>query len=331
MRQEITSAAKKLYPVDGVSIKSFKSLIFRASYLKRAKQQERLLNELIDTLEALGYSHILEHEPCMLGLVEWPYIHNEWTLEQRIRTIWGHYKLLHAKASFLDVSDGQAKAILDLGQYSEHACIVLDRAKWFAREGEVVISLFKGEQRVKSIAFSLGLVDDELVIYVGAIQGIHADDDTLDLFKSLTKEFEGLRPRSLVIEMLRNVAEKIGAKKIWAISDEHRHHRHPYFADTHKNTLKSQYDLIWLDHDGKSLDNGFFEIPVAKHRKDIAQVSSNKRSMYRRRYAMLDKMEEAFSKLQCVVFTSIFSEVVFEVLAGLTIFYSTFEHIETFI
>jgi uncharacterized protein VirK/YbjX len=331
VRQEITSAAKKLYPVDGVNVKSLKSLIFRFTYLKRAKQQEHLLNELIDTLKELGYSHILEHEPCMLGLVEWPYIHNAWSVQQRVQTILGHYKLLHAELSFLDVSDGQAKAILDLGQYSENACIVLDRAKWFAREGEVVISLFKGAQRVKSIAFSLGLLNGELVMYVGAIQGIHTDDNSLGLFKSLTKEFEGLRPRSLVIEMLRNIAKKIGAKKIWAISDEHRHHRHPYFADTHKNTLKSQYDLIWLDHEGTSLGNGFFEIPVAKHRKDIEEVSSNKRSMYRRRYAMLDKMEEAFSKLQCVVFTSVFSEVVFEILAGLTIFYSTFDHLETFI
>ncbi|HEY3301460.1 MAG TPA: DUF535 family protein [Methylophilaceae bacterium] len=331
MRQEITSAAKKLYPVDGVNFKSLKSLIFRARFLRRAKQQQPLLDEFVTSLEALGYAHILEQYPYMLGLVEWPYIHNKWTVQQRVHSILGHYELLHTKPKFLDVSDAQAKVIVDLSEYSEGASIVVDRAKWFAREGEVVLNLFKGDKRVKSIAFSLGQVNNELVIYVGAIQGIHADDDTLGLFKSLTKEFEGLRPRSLVIEMLRNIAEKVGAKRIWAISDENRHHRHPYFADTHKFDLKSQYDSIWLDHGGVKLDNGFFEIPVAKHRKEITEVSSNKRAMYRRRYTMLENLEQAFSKLQCFVFTSLLAEVVFEVLAGLTFFYSTVDNLNAFI
>lgn len=331
MRQEITSAAKKLYPVDGINLRSLKSLVFRAKYLKSAQQEQQLLDELIVTLESLGYAHVLEHEPCMLGLVEWPYIHNGWGLQQRVRTILGHYKIVRSRSSFLDVSDAQPKAILDLSEYSDSTSIVVDRPKWFAREGEVVLSLFKGDKRVKSIAFSLGHVNNELVIYVGAIQGIHADDDTLGLFKTLTKEFEGLRPRSLLIEILRNVAEKIGAKKIWAISDENRHHRHSYFADTHKSDLKSHYDSIWLDHGGKKLDNGFFDIPVEKHRKEMAEVSSKKRAMYRRRYTMLESIEQALSKFQCFVFASIFAEVVFEILAGLTLFYSTVDGLNAFI
>lgn len=320
MHGEVITAAKKLYPITGLDLTSLKNILFRMRFIKRAKQQEALLNDFIESMTKLGHSEIFAQKPYMLGLLEWPYMHNQWDLHQRIQTILAHYKLLPKLPEFLNVADAKPKTIVDLNYVSEGASIALDRAIWFAREGEVVLNLFKGNQRVKSIAFTLNVLNNELVIYVGAIQGIHADDDSLGLFKSLTKDFEGLRPRSLVIELLRMVAENIGAKKILAISDENRHHRHPYFANTHKNTLKTGYDSIWLDHEGVKLENGFFEIPVAKHRRDIAEVSSNKRAMYRRRYQMLDKIEANVSKLKCFVY--------FAALSQLELWSSTMETIE---
>lgn len=320
MHGEVITAAKKLYPITGLDLTSLKNILFRMRFIKRAKQQEALLNDFIEGMTKLGHSEIFAQKPYMLGLLEWPYMHNQWDLHQRIQTILAHYKLLPKLPEFLNVADAKPKTIVDLNYVSEGASIALDRAIWFAREGEVVLNLFKGNQRVKSIAFTLNVLNNELVIYVGAIQGIHADDDSLGLFKSLTKDFEGLRPRSLVIELLRMVAENIGAKKILAISDENRHHRHPYFANTHKNTLKTGYDSIWLDHEGVKLENGFFEIPVAKHRRDIAEVSSNKRAMYRRRYQMLDKIEANVSKPKCFVY--------FAALSQLELWSSTMETIE---
>jgi uncharacterized protein VirK/YbjX len=323
LHPEILKTAKKLYPIDSLNAKSLKNIYLRLRFLKRAGKQSELLEDFIQKMKAYGHEAIFSQEPYMLGLVEWPYMHNQWDLQKRVDTISTHYQILPSQPKFLDVSDGQPKKIIDLNEYCEGASVVIDRAKWFAREGEVVLNLFKGELRVKSIAFTLGRLDNELAIFVGAVQGIHADDDSLNLFKSITKDFEGLRPRSLVIELLRMVAERVGAKKIWAISDENRHHRHPYFLNYHEKTLKTHYDVAWLEHEAVNLGNGFFEVPVAKHRRDLAEVSSNKRAMYRRRYELLDKIEASLTKLQCFVCLTFFSQ--------LMAFFSIFEDLEVFV
>jgi hypothetical protein len=89
-------------------------------------------------------------------------------------------------------------------------------------------------------------------------------------------------------------------KKLLAISDESRHHRHKYFGKIQQNFLKTNYDKRWIENQGVLLDNGFFSLPIKKHRKDIAEVASNKRGLYRRRYEMLDligaKLYELLSK-----------------------------------
>ncbi|MGZ8270243.1 MAG: VirK/YbjX family protein [Methylophilus sp.] len=290
MHSEIIKAGKVLYPIAPLI-----NIFRRLKFLSKVKQVQPELDTFIQKITDLGYANIFKHDPHVLGAVLWPYIHNEWNVAQRFSAIAQHYELLKDQPKFLDVSQNNINKIIDLSEFSVEASLILDRPPWFIREGEVTANLFKADLRVMSIAFSLGKLNDELVIYVGGIQGIHAgvgSDESLEIIKGLTKDLQGIRPRSFMIEILRLFSVKVGAKKILAISDAHRHHRHPYFKGYLDKLSTSNYDDIWMEHGGVATEGGFFTLPLEPQRKDIAEVSSNKRSMYKKRYAMLDKIEQ---------------------------------------
>lgn len=292
MKTKILKAAKKIYPV-----RCPRTLFLRLRFFKHVMKHRCLLRSFIDEIESLGYANLFEHEIPVLGTVEWPYIHNQWDVSKRLDVIVGHYRLIKNLPQFLDVADGNPKIILDLSEFSVDTTVVLDKAQWFVREGEIVLNIFKEDFRMMSTAFSFAKLNNELVLYVGAIQGLHANEDSLVKIKALTKDFEGLRPRDLLLDILRMLAEKVGATKILAISDAHRHHRHPYFANYHENTLKTGYDSIWLEQGGEPVGEDFFTIPIQKTRKDLSEIASNKRAMYRRRYEMLDSIHQNMAAL----------------------------------
>lgn len=292
MITKILKAARQIYPV-----KCPRSLFLQLRFFKCVVVHYNTLKSFVEEITALGYANLFEHKIPVLGAVEWPYIHNHWDVVKRFDVIIGHYRLIKSLPQFLDVADGQPKEILDLSAYSPNTTVVLDKAQWFVREGEIVLNIFKDDLRMMSTAFTFAKLDGELVLYVGAIQGLHACEDSLDKIKVLTKDFEGLRPRDLLLDILRMLAESVGATKILAIADTHRHHRHPYFANYHENTLKTGYDGIWQEQGGEPLGEDFYALPMHKARKDLAEISSNKRAMYRRRYEMLDTIKQHIDQL----------------------------------
>ena len=169
-------------------------------------------------------------------------------------------------------------------------------------KGELVLNLFQGDLRVASIAFTLSCVDGELCIFIGAVQGIHKgieSDKSLAIYRDVTKDFEGLRPRSFLIEAIKYMAIHIGVRKIYAVGDGYRHHRHPYFGAEKAQELAADYDVIWMEHGATPSEReDFFEIPMTSSKKPLETIASKKRAMYRRRYELMDG---TFSKMDKVL------------------------------
>ena len=190
--------------------------------------------------------------------------------------------------------------IVNLNVFSPNTAIVLDKPCWFVREGEIVLNIFHDDLRVMSLAFSLGHHNNQFTLFVGGIQGIHsgvASEKSLEIIKHLTKDFHGLRPRSFVIAALRIIATRVGASKILAVDQTHRHHCHAYFKSSAKSLSNNNYDEIWKEHEGVSQADGFYHLKTSTAHKDLSEVDSKKRSMYRKRYNMLDQIERQISKL----------------------------------
>lgn len=109
------------------------------------------------------------------------------------------------------------------------------------------------------------------------------------MYRELTKDFEGIRPRDLILELLRLFALKIGVRRIYAVADAHKISRHKYFGE--KGAPGLFYDDVWQERGGVRVADTHFELPLAGSRRPLEEIAAKKRSMYRRRYEMLDRIE----------------------------------------
>jgi uncharacterized protein VirK/YbjX len=236
----------------------------------------------------------------MVGTVQWPYIHNEWDVATKLNAIATHYEILSSvNVKLAHISASSCLHICNFDQISKSVYIGIDYAKWFTREGELVVNVFSEDLRVASMAFTLGQYNDNVVLYIGAVQGIHRGvptEESLNIYKKLTKDFEGLRPRSLLLEVLKVVAHKLGVKKIFGVSEQNRHHRHRYFGNNQNTKFNNDYNLFWEEHNGiLNQEIGFYEIPMKAAIKDLSEIESKKRSQYRRRYEIIGSLNDIVS------------------------------------
>ncbi|WP_136477108.1 DUF535 family protein [Pseudomonas sp. DG56-2] len=228
-----------------------------------------------------------------IGIIHWPYISKSWRPSTRFDVLASHYEVVSQRCQPLMLLGREdSLQLADLTQYSRGCSLVLDRAFWFMREGELVLNLFQDELRVASLAFTLSRTDNGTCMFIGAVQGIHKGVDSersLAIYRDLTKDFEGLRPRSLLIEVLKHIARGLGVTQIYAIADRYRHHRHPYFGVEKSQELLANYDVIWQEHGAISCEReDFFSMPTDPSRTPLEDIAAKKRAMYRRRYELMD-------------------------------------------
>lgn len=266
----------------------------KAVFLAKSHKYKVEITAFLNRMDALD----LKVTPEMLGVLGWPYLHNQWDVSAKLNNIALHYEVLSSVCpAFMYINTSSRQEVANFSHLSNAVTIEVDYASWFTREGEILINIFQGDLRVASMAFLLGHDESDMVAYVGAVQGIHGGisaEESLEIFKALTKDFFGLRPRSLLLEVLKVVVTKLGAKKIFGISEQHRHHRHPYFSNDEKTVFKNDYNIFWEEHGGRyNHDIGFYEISTAPAIKGLSEISSKKRSQYRKRYAIIESLDNA--------------------------------------
>lgn len=268
------------------SIKSIKNLI--SFFITAYRNKSDVSAFLYRTSTIRG----LEMSGDKLAVIGWPYIHNAWDIHTRLDKIASHYEIVYQlKPQLIFDKNNSFYEVINFDYISKNVTVRIDQAQWFVREGELVINIFKDDLRVASIAFTLGFHHEIPVAYIGAIQGIHQgvpSDESLEIYRNLTKDFEGLRPRSLLLEVLKVVLEKLKIEKMFAVSDKSRHHRHAYFGTDEHTIFKADYNAIWEEHNGVlDMATGFYELPMTLAIKDILDIPSKKRSMYKKRYEIL--------------------------------------------
>jgi hypothetical protein len=87
------------------------------------------------------------------------------------------------------------------------------------------------------------------------------------------------------------LAPILGVSTIHAVADRYRFFRHPYFRGGLDASIALNYDDVWRDRGGELVATTHFELPSKTVRRPLEEISSKKRSMYRKRYEMLDVLE----------------------------------------
>lgn len=231
----------------------------------------------------------IQRYPLIEGAIYWPYINHTWSLKHSLEVIDKHYRILATVPQFLEIATFKDQVLLDCSEEYPDLSLVLEKAPWFLREGEIVLSIFVGVERVYSVAFTLGVEGGRRIVYIGALQG-RSLDNAMEIYRNLTHALHGMRPRDFLLSILKIVCTSIGVDAIWGVCSEFRQHNSKYFSGSHKEKLLADYDEVWREHGGVKMDNGFFLMPAVVSYRDISDIPSKKRAIYKRRYSMLDKL-----------------------------------------
>ena len=230
----------------------------------------------------------MAQRPQILGALIWPYQCAAWDAHTRLSRIRAHYAEIDRLGAPFQFDLDEKLVIADLGESHEGLRLVVDQPQWFMREGGLVVNLFVGDFRAFSLAFSLWRAPDRrLVAVLGGLQGRNRDD-ALALYRQLTKDLHGLRPRDFMLEVFRVICRFCRVEEIHAVTQGQRHHVHPFFGE---KDLTPDYDAIWEDRQGVRMNDHFYSLPVAPETRDLATVKPKKRSLYRKRFAFLDALE----------------------------------------
>jgi uncharacterized protein VirK/YbjX len=275
--------------------KSFKARLKLVVFLLKLIYFRRLLSPFFHAVPHGSLDTTLNQRPDALGIVEWPYINNGWSLSKRISVIKNHHDVVE-QIPLLNFTINNSLQLTDLSTVFPGLMVVCDRPRWFLREGELCINLFVNDERVYSLAFTISVENNFRVAYVGAVQGRNISN-IQDLYQNLTKALFGCRPRDFLINVFIFLCNAVNITKIYGVSDLSRHHRHDYFKSDHKSGVSSNYDEIWLDRGAILSNDGFYSVPVAVSYREEADIPAKKRSMYRQRYSILKKISAEIYRL----------------------------------
>jgi len=233
---------------------------------------------------------ILQDQPAsVVGALVWPYLCASWETSRRLEQLRQHYEIVDGLDPQFQFSVDEQLVLLTLSDIHPGLRVVLDQPIWFIREGGFTLNLFIDDFRAYSLAFSFSHgPDGGIDCHIGSLQG-RSTEDALALYRDLTKTAHGLRPRDLLIEICRILCRHWQVRRLLGVQNNQRHQRHSYFGN--KTPVSQDYDAVWQDRGGVVEDECFYRLPLAADRRSEEDIKPNKRSLYRRRYNFLDRLE----------------------------------------
>lgn len=243
-----------------------------------------------DEPEMQGFVHA---NPRLVFRALTSYMSVRWGLARRTKIIQDTYLFIAHRGGFLAEAmrrpEGMTLAALDLDR-GQKARIRMGSDAQFRKEGE--ISLFLELEGVHGpitgIALSIERVGGGVAL-IGGFQGRKGGDE--ETIKLATKAMHGLRPKNLMVLIAQELAQALGLAGLQGVGN-----RVQVFRARLNNPLvpvrniRFDFDALWLEVGGTPLEDGWFGLPMVTPRRGPEEIKPNKRSMYAKRYALLDEL-----------------------------------------
>ncbi len=267
-----------------------------AVFCARALWHKRGMKELYDWFKSDPLrSSLIEESPFPMEQVTRAFFYKGSTFASRAKLIKEHFSFLqeHVKdEQLLNLgSVFQPGHAVWKGEFEDQplqAKLIFEDGQ--RKEGLLSLEINLGDKSIYQIIFWYAKdKEGRDSLYIGALQGPNMDE-ARDIIKRLTKAFHGYRTKNLILYMLQAVARSMGVERIYGVTNE------GYYAMNHVRVdrkLKTSFSDFWLEAGGqKTEDPRFDSLPLVEHRKTIEEVPTRKRAVYRKRFALLDELDE---------------------------------------
>ena len=281
--------------------KQFATKAYASESEKSRKKQEQkaMLNALFSPTFSAKWFKMLEEEKFrdyfshrdQLYMKPYrPYINTNWDKEKAVQIIGDSIEFLETKTNVAEDFKNYKDILLATIPLKDDttASLVLHYDYRLRKEGEFTVSLKKDENRIISLAFSIGKNEqNEYIAYVGCVQGHSATNE--DLTKNIHKLLHAIRPKSFIVFVSQKLFEVLGCKDVLFIDNKSRPHTSKHLIKLpwiHDITFDN--DATWRELGGVPAEGGWYRFPLVAQRKPLDEVKSKKRSQYKKRYELLD-------------------------------------------
>jgi len=218
-----------------------------------------------------------------------------WDEREKLARMVDHLKTVERLGGILLPLTNAPRLLATLSDLGDDYSVKIDEPFWMLNDGLAALSVWKGIDRIFTLSFLLTSSSGQLGCFVGGLQG-RREDGVLDIYRAMTKEAHGLRPRDLIIELHRMFCRSLGVTHITAVADQARYQYDRYFGAEPLNVSSLSYDEAWAERGGSRINSSWFRLPINPVRRTIDEIPAKKRSLYARRYRLLDSLEQAMAR-----------------------------------
>ncbi|OBW95285.1 VirK/YbjX family protein [Gallibacterium salpingitidis] len=214
------------------------------------------------------------------------FLDKRFSTQQRFDTICDNLTFLPQKFTSLGLKPLWEQSI-NFGEVIPDFELILTLNNHQPMEGYWALELLHKPSDELMYLLTFGKVDNALLIAV--IQGANCKGSK-EFVKLLTKKCHGLRPAYLMIEAMKALTIHLGYSQLLGIPQKYQN-KSRFFRN---KRYVVNYDVIFQESGGKL--QKYWQLPLQIEMKKLEDIPSNKRSMYRKRYAMLNDLSEAIGK-----------------------------------
>jgi uncharacterized protein VirK/YbjX len=287
--RDLRALAARVYPRGEPSFRR-RRLAFEWSALRHRREHQALAEFFAhEPWRPIALAH-----PQLLQKIHKPFARRGLDVAARAALVRRHYELARERvgpALLEAVAGGREIALCSVALPNGHGelGVRLGKQPRFEREGELTLSLLDPfGSLLYSKCFTLCERDGELGLLVGSLNGTAPRD----VLRHLTKLAWGLRPQSLLVFLLQQVAAQVGARYIDAVGRT----THAYWGNPRHDEIRFDYDAFWREEGAVESASGLHALPLHPRRRAAQEIPSQKRGLYARRYAWLDTVAEGVER-----------------------------------
>jgi len=259
------------------------------------------LRALLHPRQTPGWLHLLNSHPAFseyvrtspkfLYKVYRPYNTRGLTPGQRLAAIRAHYEFVFRRGlgqTVARASLGPVRLAGIAGRSGLPYEIQLRTVDRFDREGEMVLQLVQGNDPLYTVVFTIAPRDGVAAISIGCIQGGRTED-AREAIRTATRELHGIRPKQLMVTLVRQLAHDYGCERVLMVSNRNR----VVVKALRNGHVMADYDQLWEELGaGKRADGDYEMACAALAAPDMETIASKKRAEARRRFEMVRQLAE---------------------------------------
>ncbi|MFI8417759.1 VirK/YbjX family protein [Serratia sp. NPDC078593] len=280
--------------------KAWRKTAFRLKFLSRSLLHWRTTHGLMNTLASNPLlEEILRAQPNLPCKLHRPYLAANMNKLDCLFALRDHYDLITQRMPLKMRIAHWSQTPLVLSQATdkngERITLELAAIDKLNKEGEATLLLRNAHGvMLAEITFTLMHYQQQPTLFIGGLQGAEHGVPHAEI-QQTTKACHGLFPKRLVLEGVGHLARHLGINRLVAVGNGTHIYQNWRYKAKKQDKLHADYDQFWLSIGGTPLASGYFLLSQRIARKPLEEIASKKRAEYRRRYQLLDELEQGFT------------------------------------